>query len=354
MIWDVRTRRAVARAMRAWFAIHARPLPWRAERTAYRVWISEIMAQQTRIETVVPYFTRFVARFPGVDALATAPLDEVLTAWSGLGYYRRARHLHAAAKTIVERFGGELPRTAAQWQALPGVGRYTAGAIASIAFGERAAVLDGNVTRVLARILACEDDVRRSATRSLLWRAAEELLPDDAPGAFNESLMELGALVCTPAAPACAICPVGRWCRALQKGIALSLPVKSAGRPPRAVRLLAAAMTDRQGRVLLCRQPAGGWFGGLWALPQIEAGGDADERLNALALDTLGFAPRAWRPVGHLRYLLTHRKLEVDLFRAEAPRAATGRSRRWVRPDDPGEIALSTFTRRLLAQLARS
>jgi len=261
-----RKRTAVTRNLLSWFSREARPLPWRRTKDPYRIWVSEVMLQQTRVDTVVPYYRRFLRAFPTVTALAEASMDRVLKVWEGLGYYRRAAHLHAAAAMIVGELAGRLPRSAEQWGRLPGVGRYTAAAIASIAFGERAAVLDGNVKRVLARLLAVADPIDAPAVTAALWRAAERLVPARRPGEFNQAMMELGARICRPRAPRCADCPVRRQCDALAGGLTESLPVRKGRKRTPHYQVVAAAI-EKRGWFLIGRRPRDGMLGGLWELP---------------------------------------------------------------------------------------
>ncbi|HZJ64044.1 MAG TPA: A/G-specific adenine glycosylase, partial [Kofleriaceae bacterium] len=225
----MRRNEVIATAVVAHFARVKRDLPWRRTRDPYAIWVSEIMLQQTRVQTVIPYWERWMTRFPTVSALAGAPLDDVLAAWAGLGYYSRARNLHAGAQEVDARFGGALPMRAAELREVPGIGPYTAGAIASIAFGERAPLVDGNVARVLARVFAIEDDIKSSAGGKALWAAAGELmaaLPEAAaPGDLNQGLMELGATICAPTQPRCLVCPLARACAAARTGRQDELPV---------------------------------------------------------------------------------------------------------------------------------
>jgi A/G-specific adenine glycosylase len=316
------------------------------------------MAQQTRVEVVVPYFERFIARFPDVQALVAAPVDDVLALWSGLGYYRRARLLHEAAQAIVRDFGGELPANSAALRRLPGVGPYTAAAIASIAFDEPALALDGNVARVLARLFLVRADVTRPSTTKRLRRLGEVLLPHETPGRFNEALMELGALICTPASPACLRCPVRRWCRAFERGMVDSIPVRAKPAAPREVRLLAAAVIDHAGRLLLIQNPPRGLFGGLWLLPQIERGaGKTDKRrLSAFVRQAAGVTCRVGESLGVIEHTLSHRRLVVEVVRCDCAHSA-GRQGRWVDLRGPlPHLALPAYTAkamRLVAGLRR-
>ena len=227
-----RRRSELRTALLAWYRAHRRDLPWRRTRDPYAIWISEAMLQQTRVETVIPYWERFLARFPDVEALATADADDVIACWAGLGYYSRARNLHRAAQIVVERHAGRLPADVELLRELPGVGRYTAGAVASIAFDRPAPIVDGNVARVLARLFGIAADVRSRAVQERLWREAEELARGEDPGALNQALMELGAMVCTPRAPRCADCPWSRRCAAFAHGSAAAASKVRGNRPP--------------------------------------------------------------------------------------------------------------------------
>jgi A/G-specific adenine glycosylase len=293
-----------AERLLAWFDVHKRALPWRASRDAYGVWLSEIMLQQTRVETVIPYYLRFLERFPTVDRLASASLDEVLGMWSGLGYYRRARALHAAAREVSERHGGAFPSTAAGLRTLPGVGAYTAGAIASIAHGERTPLVDGNVARVLSRLRGLEHPLGSTASERALWTIAEQLVPHVRPGDFNQALMELGATLCTKDAPRCAQCPLAAECVARALGRQAELPVPKRRKEATRVRLVAAVVRDERG-LLLGRRPLAGLFGGLWEPPMVEGSARTAKTRFASAGISLG------SKLGAFEHLLTHRRLAI-------------------------------------------
>ena len=353
-----RVVRALQAALVGWFHRGHRKLPWRDDPTPYRVWVSEIMAQQTRIETVVPFFDRFVARFPDARALAAAPLDDVLALWSGLGYYTRARNLHAAARMVVARHGGEVPADADALRALPGIGRYTAGAIASIAFGRRVPVVDGNVTRIFARVFDVAEDVADAAARRRLWEIAAALADADDPGALNHGLMELGARICTPRNPACPTCPLRAMCWARRRGTIAARPVKAPKKPPARRAWAGAVIRRANGAVLLARNPDGGLFGGLWSLPLYEAAGRSvagrRESLAAALAADLGRSPVVGERLARTEHVLSHRRLVLDLFeipwRGPSPRFADGRLGRWVRTHaDLAELGISTLTRKALA-----
>lgn len=329
-----------------YFDRHARDLPFRRTKDPYAIWVSEVMAQQTRIETVVPYFERFVARFPTVEALASASEDEVLAAFSGLGYYRRARLLHAGAKEVVARHGGEVPRDPAARRALPGVGRYTAGAIGSIAFDLPEPIVDGNVARVLARLHRIELPLGTAAMESRLWAEAEALVEGERPGDLNQALMELGATICTPRGPRCDLCPIAFACEARAHGDVERLPVPKKRKAPTEKRLLVVVATqgpDDDPSVLLTKRE-GSLFGGLHALPTIERTGD-DVRDVRAALRELGVVTRR-RPTFHggFVHVLSHLALEVEVASVAPISAAEG----LVRRSAIAEVGLSTLTRRAL------
>ncbi|HUJ57371.1 MAG TPA: A/G-specific adenine glycosylase [Kofleriaceae bacterium] len=303
---------AIASAIVAHYASVRRALPWRATRDPYAIWVSEIMLQQTRVATVIPYWQRWMARFPTASALAEAPLDDVLAAWAGLGYYSRARNLHAGARAVAERFGGALPARAAELRAVPGIGPYTAGAIASIAFGERAPLVDGNVARVLARVYAIDHDIKSSAGQRALWARAGELmaaLPDGAaPGDLNQGLMELGATICAPA-PRCPTCPLHAACATRGDARPVAAPRKRADQLPVLARA-ALWIADREELVLARRAPRG-LYGGLWELPQGDDAAAIARALGASGVDR--------RPVAYHEQTLSHRRLRIEVFRAAMP-----------------------------------
>jgi A/G-specific adenine glycosylase len=264
---DPKIRAALAERLLAWFARQTRRLLWRRGRTPYPVWVAVVMLQQTRVETVLPYYERFLARFPTVESLAGASLEKVLKVWEGLGYYARARNLHAAARQIVSTNDGQLPDTFEGLLALPGVGRYTAGAVASIASGRDVAAVDGNVRRVLCRVFAIREDVTRAATQRKLETLATNLLPPGRAGEFNEALMELGAVVCTPRAPRCDRCPLRDLCRAHAQGEPETLPVRRSRQRIPHYEAAAAVTARADGRLLVAQREADDMLGGLWEFP---------------------------------------------------------------------------------------
>lgn len=342
-----------AQQLLSWFDRHRRDLPWRATHDPYRIWLSEVMLQQTRVETVLPYYARFLARFPTVAELAAAPLDEVLALWSGLGYYRRARQLHAAARQVVERHGGTFPADVAQLRELPGIGGYTAAAVASIAFGVVEPVLDGNVERVLARRLALDDDPKTTKARRVLLAAAAALLDGERPGDSNQALMELGATVCAVRRPRCLLCPLREGCRAAAEGAAELYP--KAARKRQSVRVDLVAAVVRQGdRVLLFRRAEdSALLAGTWELPWIETGGG--EPAAGLAGRYGGVWTLA-RRLGEVRHGITYRDLRVEVWSAELAAGgsvAEGPEAGWFDREQRGRLALSSLVEKVLAKLAR-
>jgi len=319
---------ALRRRLLAWFRRHQRALPWRSSRDPYRIWLSEVMLQQTRVAAVLPYYRRFLRRFPTLRALARARTEEVLGVWSGLGYYTRARNLHRAAKEIVARHAGRFPREREHALALPGVGRYTAAAVLSIAYGEPLAVLDGNVARVLARLDARRGHLRVGSRWKQLESRAQQLLDACAPGEWNQALMELGASVCTPRAPRCADCPISRWCRGYQLGIAEQLPATRKRRRPVKLQIAAAVLLDPRGRTLLLRPvPSGtgqrrahGLFSGLWQFPSVEAEHGPVQALAQHLEQRLGIQKARLVPLPRARHAVTFREITLLPFLARVAR----------------------------------
>jgi A/G-specific adenine glycosylase len=340
------------RLLLAWYRAHRRAMPWRGHPDSYAVWISEIMLQQTQVDTVRPYFDRFLARFPDVVSLAAAGIDDVLKLWEGLGYYRRARNLHQAAKIVAARPDGNLPRTAAELARLPGIGAYTSAAIASICHGEPIPVVDGNVIRVGARFLGWSDDFRDPRARERLAAWLEPFIRRaDSAGDFNQALMELGALVCKPVCPVCGACPLRRNCHARHTGRQAKLPVKPARKAAVIRHVAAVRIRDQRGRMLLVRRPDQGLLAGLWELP----GGEVDGRpapavVANLILTQTGLRIDTPQPVGELRHAFTHFRQQIHLFDAHR---AGGRLRAGLRGTvawcaEPATLTLTTACRTAL------
>ncbi|HEX4148959.1 MAG TPA: A/G-specific adenine glycosylase [Pirellulales bacterium] len=352
-------RRQLRRRLLAWYAAHARDLPWRRTRDPYAIWVSEIMLQQTQVATVEGYFERFLSTFPTVSALAAAPAEQVLRQWEGLGYYRRARQMQAAAQEIDREHGGRFPRDRAQVLALPGIGRYTAGAILSIAFGQREPILEANTFRLLSRLIAYRGDPQSPAGRQALWQAAEELVPVKDAGAFNQALMELGSLVCTPRAPRCDACPVQSLCRAFAAGI--QAEVGRAAAKPASTAVREAAVVVRHGSsVLLIERGAAGRWAGLWDFPRFELSGRKPSALAAEARQTLrerfAIDVESLAPLTTLKHSVTRFRITLvcyeGRYRGGRPAGDGFDSSRWVQPAALVDFPLSVTGRKLARLIA--
>lgn len=355
----------VAVALLAWWDAGHADLPWRRAHDAYGVWVAEIMLQQTQIATVIPYYERWMARFPTAEALAAAPLDDVLKLWEGLGYYSRARNLHAAAQIVTHEHGGRLPETVGELIKLPGIGRYTAGAIASIAFDVPAPILDGNVIRVLSRVHDIEEDVTQSATRTRLWHLAEELVPPDRPGDFNQALMELGQSICLPKNPRCLICPLSALCLARQHGTQPERPV----RPPRKrtphYDVVAAVIwreggPARHGEFLIAQRPHDGLLGGLWEFPggKVEPGETMADALRREIREELTIDIKPGEFLIAVPHAYTHFRITLHAFHAiygggEIQHLGVA-DHAWVTLDDLDRFAFAVTDRKIIEQLRRA
>ncbi len=346
-----------------WDRGHA-DLPWRRTKDAYAVWVAEVMLQQTQIATVIPYYERWMTRFPTVEALAAAPLDDVLKLWEGLGYYSRARHLHAAARQLVAEHDGRLPPTTAKLMKLPGIGRYTAGAIASIAYGIATPILDGNVIRVLSRLYDVTEDVTQPRTRNRLWALAGALVPAARPGDFNEALMELGQRICTPQAPRCLICPLNNVCLARRRGTQLERPV----RPPRkrtphydvvAAVIWRDGAPAPDGRFLIAQRPHDGMLGGLWEFPggKVEPGETLPDALRREIREELALDVEPGPFLIDIAHAYTHFRITLHAFHAALrggePQHLGVADHAWVTLSDLERYAFAVTDRKIIAQLRR-
>ncbi len=327
----------MATALLAWYAGHRRRLPWRRTRDPYAIWISEVMLQQTRVETVVPYYRRWLRRFPTVGRLGRARSQQVLTAWEGLGYYRRALQLRRTAQIVVRDYGGRLPRSVEELRKLPGIGPYSAAAVAAFAFGKDEVALDGNLRRVLARLIDLPIDPRTAQGQARLLRYARRHLPRGEASAFNQALMDLGAQVCLPRRPRCEVCPLRPRCRAKIRGVQEARPVRTR-KAPAPQRIATAGVIRQRGRVLIGRRPEGSLLGGLWEFP----GGKCWRRETAGAClrrelrEELGVDVEVGTPLGIFRHSYTHFSVTMHAFecriRRGRPRAAEHTALRWVTP----------------------
>ena len=357
--------KAVQDALIPWFNRHRRDMPWRRTRDPYAIWVSEIMLQQTQVETVKPYFLRFMKRFPTVRALAKAPIGPVLKLWEGLGYYSRARNMREAAKKIFSELGGLLPKTVPELLALPGIGRYTAGAIASIAFGQDEPVLDGNVTRVLCRVFRIRENPKNAATQEKLWLLARRLVTRSTgckqpvphfAGLLNQALMDLGATVCIPRNPSCLICPINAACLARLHNEQNEIPLKIKRKPVPHYDI-AAGIVWKGARILIDQRKPEGLLGGLWEFP----GGKrrANESLKAALVrevrEELAIKAKVLRPLITVRHAYSHFRITLHAFECRyvsgAPRALGCADWKWVRPADLGRYAFPAANHKIIAAL---
>ncbi|MCE5208110.1 MAG: A/G-specific adenine glycosylase [Chloroflexi bacterium] len=336
----------------SWYSQHGRGLPWRDRTDPYTVWISEIMLQQTRVDTVIPYFQRWMSRFPDLASLAAASEEEVLRQWEGLGYYSRARNLHKTAKIITKDYDGKFPAGRVVLQKLPGIGRYTAGAIASIAFGQDEAALDGNVRRVLARIFNVSLPARSCEAETLFWDLAGRLIPPGKAGQFNQAVMDLGATICTPRNPNCPACPVSSLCEANQLGIQEQRPVLET-RQSIPHLIVTAGVIQRDGYVFLARRPPNGLLGGMWEFPggKCEPGEGLPGCLKRELWEELGVEVQVGEAFGVYEHAYTHFSVTLHAFlcRLEKgePQAFEASEIRWVRPEDLASLPMGKLDRQI-------
>jgi A/G-specific adenine glycosylase len=301
----------------SWFKEEQRELPWRKDQDPYKVWVSEIMLQQTRVDTVIPYFNRFIDWFPTIDDLASANEDKVLKAWEGLGYYSRVRNLHAAVKEVKEKYNGQVPSTPKEISELKGVGPYTAGAILSIAYGKAEPAVDGNVMRVFSRILSIWEDIAKPSSRKVFEKAVRQLISHEEPSEFNQALMELGALICTPTSPSCLLCPVREHCQGFHEGVQEELPIKTKKTKQRNVQLATIILTDEQGRILIHKRPNNGLLANLWEFPNVEVHQsmvvDRDQ-LVSLYRESFNMNIKVEKAIGQLNHIFSHLIWDITLY----------------------------------------
>lgn len=347
------SRTRLRRKLLDWFTTHQRRLPWRASRDPYAIWISEVMLQQTQVATVIPYFERFLKQFPNADALAAADEQEVLRAWEGLGYYRRARFLHLAAKMIVAEHGGLFPRDPDAVGALPGFGRYTANAVLSQAFDAKLPILEANSRRVISRWAGIEGDLKTREAESQLWQWAEDLLPQKRAGDFNQAVMELGALICKPEAPRCNECPVQKECFAFLHNAQNRIPAKSPRPPVTEVDELALVIR-REDHVLLVQRPLGGRWGNMWEFPRIEVTGDVEQAAAAL-LDSIGLHGTLGSELAVIHHGVTRFKIRLTCIETQWSKGVfqpgVYLQGKWIQPKQLSDFPVSRPQRRLASIL---
>lgn len=313
-----------------WFERNLRDLPWRQDRDPYKIWVSEIMLQQTRVDTVIPYFQRFLDRFPTLEDLAEAHEDEVLKLWEGLGYYSRARNLHAGVKEVSATYGGLVPDSPEEISKIKGVGPYTAGAILSIAYGKPEPAVDGNVMRVLSRLLLIEEDIQKAKTRKQFETIIRSLIAKENPSYFNQALMELGALICTPKSPKCDQCPVKSHCKAQEKGVQSHLPVKGKAKPPRPVQL-SVAFIMKEDRFFIRKRPEQGLLAGLWELPSQEG---SQEDLKHHLRDEHGIDLTEGAFLFHHQHTFSHLQWQMDVYSYRVEDDKEGKQGGWIGWDE--------------------
>ncbi|MBI5348294.1 MAG: A/G-specific adenine glycosylase [Chloroflexi bacterium] len=333
----IKQKPKIGDALLRWYSRHARAMPWRGSKNPYHVWISEIMLQQTQVDTVIPYYRRWLKRFPSVKKLAKAKLHDVLQMWQGLGYYSRARNLHAASQKVLREFNGDVPNDLERLRTLPGVGRYTAGAILSIAFNGDAAVVDGNVKRVLSRLFNLRYDVKSSQGEKKLWSLAESLVPSGKAGDYNQALMDLGATICKPQNPLCGKCPLKKICEAKKLGVQESRPVAKKKKPTPHYDVT-AGIVRKNGRVLIAQRPADKLLGGMWEFPggKMEKGETKEMCLRRELKEELGIEVKVGKPVMTLRHAYSHFKITLYVFESKLikgkPRAIEVADFKWLPP----------------------
>ncbi len=344
---------AFAPELLAWYRQNKRNLPWRDHPDPYAVWVSEIMLQQTRVDSVIPYFERWMENFPTIEALAQADEQQVLNLWEGLGYYSRARNLHRAAKTVAEKFNSELPEDTKSLMKLPGIGRYTAAAIASMAFGRDAAALDGNIRRVYARIFNVEEPLGTTQAEKIFWQLAEDFLPKGEAGDYNQALMDLGATICTPRNPLCESCPINRHCEAYQLDIQALRPVPKAKKAvPHHVH--AAAVIVEDGQVLLAQRPAKGLLGGMWEFPNGRVNGNPAEELAGVIDSGYKLNIQILNPLAEVRHAYTHFKVTEYAFRCKLIQSSHQENLRWVSLNELDDYPMGKIDRQIAQKINSS
>ncbi|WP_077624360.1 A/G-specific adenine glycosylase [Sediminibacillus massiliensis] len=297
-----------------WFQTVQRDLPWRKDKDPYKVWVSEIMLQQTKVDTVIPYFNRFIDKFPTLDDLAAADEQEVLKAWEGLGYYSRARNLQNAVKEVAAEYNSKVPDTSEELASLKGVGPYTKGAILSIAYNLPEPAVDGNVMRVMSRVLLIDDDIAKSKTRRIFEDCVKEVIPETNPSDFNQGLMELGALVCTPTKPSCLLCPVQNHCRAFSEGMQQDLPIKTKGKKQKSVKYMAFLLVDTDGNYLIEQRPDKGLLASLWQFPMAPLAETDEEHAGNWFTQVYGLKIDSLVKVDTIKHVFSHLIWEIDVF----------------------------------------
>ncbi len=349
-------------ALLSWYRTNARPLPWRGQVSPYHTWVSEIMLQQTQVDTVLPYFLHFIHAFPTIQALARAPIQQVLRAWEGLGYYRRAHNLHKAAQQVMTRHAGKLPSDPKTLQTLPGIGRYTAAAISSIAFGQPVAVVDGNIKRVLARLDDITASIDDRAVEKQLWARAQALLAPENPGHFNQAMMELGATLCRPAQPQCTTCPVQQFCKARARGVQAQRPVRTPKKRIPHVDVAAGVVWHpaKPRHFLIAQRPPGGMLAGLWEFPGGKQGAEETlpQTLTRELMEALGIQVAVGAKIAAIKHAFTHFRITLHAFHAQllagTPQAIQVADWRWITLEQTSDFPFAKTDRTILAHLQQA
>ncbi len=352
-------RKTIQQNLLMWYREHQRDLPWRRDKDPYKIWVSEIMLQQTRVDTVIPYYNQFIKKFPSLHQLAQADEEEVIKAWEGLGYYSRARNLHAAVKEVVAKYGGKVPSTPEEISSLKGVGSYTTGAILSIAYNQKLAAVDGNVLRVISRLFSLTDDIAKSTTRKKFEKIVLRILPDHSPGDFNQALMELGATICTPTSPTCLICPLREVCKGFADGLQDELPIKKKLKSPKKVPVIFLWITDGE-YLLLEKRKKQGLLAGMWGLPTIEhvpKDKIKDEVEKYIMVKNIEHS--SFETIGSFEHIFSHRHWQITLLRISVHINEQEKKRNdtWFRVQDLPQIALARVYQKayqLISSLADS
>ncbi|WP_332691457.1 A/G-specific adenine glycosylase [Halalkalibacter lacteus] len=337
-----------------WFRENQRELPWRESKNPYRVWVSEVMLQQTRVETVIPYYQAFMREFPSLEALADAEEDRILKAWEGLGYYSRVRNLQTAVREVVSEYSGKVPDTREEISSLKGVGPYTAGAILSIAYGKPEPAVDGNVMRVLSRILLIDNDIAKSSTRKVFETILYDLVSKEDPSSFNQGLMELGALICTPTSPGCLLCPVRVHCQAYDKGMQSELPIKSKKKKQTSKQMAAVVIRNNFGEVLIEKRPDSGLLARLWQFPNFEMESTDNQSyvLADILLKEYGIDAEIQEPIQKVEHVFSHLIWNISVYETKA----IGRpgiehaSRKWIEQKDLEKYAFPVSHQKIIQQ----
>lgn len=348
---DGSTSKKIQTNLLQWFKKNHRDLPWRKTIDPYAIWVSEIMLQQTQVKTVIPYYHKFLKAFPTIRSLARADLSKVLKIWEGLGYYSRARNLHRAAKTILNHFNGKIPDNLKDLQRLPGIGRYTAGAILSIAFNQEVPILDGNVKRVLSRLYAISGASQK--TKNLLWKYSASLIPDGHASSFNQALMDLGAMICTPKDPLCSKCPIKTVCKAFRLGKPERFPFQAVKKVLPHMEAVAVVI-QKDGKALIRQRPLKGFLGGLWEFPNWPIVGRKDlmEYLRLKVKDDIGLKVKWKGPLGNFKQTYSHFRLTLSVFKCEAMEGS--RRGKWVYLRNLDQYAMPRIFRQIADRIIRS